>query len=157
MQHCNESDWDNEEQQQEECILSYFFFKNWAAPSEEYKRFVAFNNKGDRPYASLTSEQKESIAVLWQQKPQKAPRFKPQVLEFFGLMYTAACSSHQKHESRMMFLQDNLSVNIKDDALYIVCPKPLYLHIENQLEIYKPIIRDFGKTMKIKDFKYTLV
>ena len=157
MQHCDETDWDNKEQQEQECILSYFFFKNWAAPSEEYKKFVAYNNQGDRPYASLTSEQKESIAVLWQQKPQKPPRFKPTVLEFFMLMYTAACSSHQEFTSRMMFLADNISVNIKDDALYIVCSKPLYMHIENQLEVYKPIIREFGKTLKVKDFRYTLV
>lgn len=157
MQHCDETDWDSEEQQQEECILSYFFFKNWAAPGDEYRRFLAFNNTGGRSWDSYSPQEKEGAAALWKQAPPQPPRLKTVYLQFCKELYTAACASHQSHDVRMLFLADKLNVRVKGEQLSFVCSRELYEHIEKNLQVYKPTIREYMTSLNCKEFKYDLI
>lgn len=130
------------EEEQEE-ILSICFFKNWAAPSKEYNKIVAYNNTGGRSWDSMTRQQKESALALWKQQPEQPPRFRMGFLSFWEQVYAILRSLDAPYDVRMDALSDDISYSTKGGTLCIHCSDRLHLYIERSMNFFKPVIRNY--------------
>lgn len=143
-------------EEEKEEIISYCFFKNWAAPSKEYAKIVAYNNTGGRSWDSMTRQQKESALALWKQQPEQRPRVSPQFLSFWENMYTNLRSLNAPYEVRMDALSDSISDTIRGNSLCLHCTDRLRLYIERHLDVFKPIIRAYQSRFGLTELNYSI-
>ena len=136
------------EEEQEE-ILSFCFFRNWAAPSEEYQKIVAYNNTGGRSWDKMTRIEKESALSLWKQQPEQRPRLDAEFLSFWQNIYTQLRSLDAPYEVRMDALADSIGWDLYKGELRLHCSDRLRLFIERNLDVFKPIIRDFQNRRRL--------
>lgn len=143
-------------EEEKEEILSFCFFKNWAAPSKEYSKIIAYNNTGGRSWDSMTRTQKESALALWKQQPEQHPRFSAAFLEFWENIYTNLRSLNAPYEVRMDALSDGIAETIRGNTLFLHCTDRLRLFIERHLDVFKPIIRAYQSRFGLTQLNYTI-
>ena len=143
-------------EEEKEEILSFCFFKNWAAPSKEYSKIIAYNNTGGRSWDSMTRTQKESALALWKQQPEQRPRLSPQFLSFWENIYTNLRSLNAPYEVRMDALSDSIAETIRGNTLFLHCTDRLRLFIERHLDVFKPIIRAYQSRFGLTQLNYTI-
>lgn len=143
-------------EEEKEEILSFCFFKNWAAPSKEYSKIIAYNNTGGRSWDSMTRTQKESALALWKQQPEQRPRLSPQFLSFWENIYTNLRSLNAPYEVRMDALLDSIAETIRGNTLFLHCTDRLRLFIERHLDVFKPIIRAYQSRFGLTQLNYTI-
>ena len=143
-------------EEEKEEILSFCFFKNWAAPSKEYAKIVAYNNTGGRSWDSMTRTQKESALALWKQQPEHPPRFGQLFLSFWENIYTNLCSLNAPYDVRMDALSDSIAETIRGNTLFLHCTDRLRLFIERHLDVFKPIIRAYQSRFGLTQLNYTI-
>jgi len=130
------------EEEKEEIIFN-FFFRNWAAPSKEYAKIVAFNNTGGRCWETMTRTEKESALTLWKQQPEQPPRFKSDFLSLWETIYTNLRALDAPYAIRMDALSDGINLDIINGRLCLYLSDRLREFIERNLDVFKPIIRNF--------------
>lgn len=143
-------------EEEKEEILSFCFFKNWAAPSKEFSKIIAYNNTGGRSWDSMTRTQKESALALWKQQPEQRPRLSPQFLSFWENIYTNLRSLNAPYEVRMDALSDSIAETIRGNILYLHCTDRLRLFIERHLDVFKPILRAYLSRFGLTQLNYTI-
>lgn len=144
-------------EEEKEEILSFCFFKNWAAPSKEYAKIVAYNNTGGRSWDSMTRQQKESALALWKQQPEHPPRFGQLFLSFWENIYTNLCSLNAPYDVRMDALSDDLDASQIGKTLMLHCSDRLRLFIERHLDVFKPIIRAYQSRFGLTQLNYSII
>ena len=143
-------------EEEKEEILSFCFFKNWAAPSKEYSKIIAYNNTGGRSWDSMTRTQKESALALWKQQPEQHPRFSAAFLEFWENIYTNLRSLNAPFEVRMDALSDSIAGTMHGNTLCLHCTDRLRLFIERHLDVFKPIIRAYQSRFGLTQLNYSI-
>ena len=119
------------------------FFKNWAAPNKEYRKFIAFNNTGGRCWARMDATQREAALCLWRQEPSQPERFDPIILDFWNRIHSTMATTGSPQEVRMQALSDNIRIEVKqkDKRAVISCPEAVREYIESHLDDYRQIIQ----------------
>ena len=148
---------EEEKKEEEVSLLSAIFFKNWAKPNEEYRKFVAFNTTGGRHWDRMTFEEKSAALELWKQKPAQPPRMKPEYLKFWKKMFDTLQALEAPADILLDALDDQIAVTVyaQSELIQITCSDDLKLFIERHLDSFKPVYQEFGiacgfSTIKIR-------
>ena len=141
-----------EEKQQEE-FLSEMFFKNWASPCKELQKFIDFNNTGGRLWAKMSPPERESAFRLWEQKPAKPPRFRPDELSVLQRLYSSLKERNAAKSLVFAMLDDGVRVVKGQELMKVVVPKILYDHITENREAYEATFNDIRAEQKLKTIR----
>lgn len=119
----------NEEQQQQ-FFLSLIFFKNWGKPQAELRKFINYNNTGDRCWSRMSFEQRQSALELWKQTPATSPRMAENALSIWHKVYNTLIAIRAPADILKAALADNVDVQLAGEKLYITCDVKLQKFIE---------------------------
>ena len=134
----------SEDEKQEEKILSYMFFNNWAAPNKEYLEFKAFNNTGDRCWAKMDKTQRMSALILWKQKPEQPKRFGDIYLKFWQKVFSHMQILNAPHTVIMHTLADDIRFDEKSGKATLFCADDVRAFIEKNLDAgFRQIIQKY--------------
>ncbi len=133
----------SEDEKQQEQILSYMFFKNWAAPGKEMERFIAFNNTDNRCWAKMNKTQQDSALILWKQKPEQPARFGKEYLAFWNKIYETLVLCNAPHGVIMHALSDNIRFDENTSGSVIHCPQDVRDFIEANMEKFRTVIQTY--------------
>jgi len=133
----------SEDEKQQEQILSFMFFKNWAAPGKEMERFIAFNNTDSRCWAKMDKTQRDSALILWKQKPEMPPRFGKVYLKFWKEVYVMLGFCNAPHDIIMHALSDNIMFDEQNDGAVLQCPQDVRDFIEANIDKFRPVIQRY--------------
>lgn len=144
------------EEEQEQKILSYFFFKNWQTPNEEYRQFVAYNCTGGRSWSTMSEEERTGAAILWTQKPPQKPRFSETFLSMWQQIYTTARKLGAPVNTLRECLSDDIAWEKDESKLVICCADELREYLERHLDDFKPILWSFIKSQECKSIYFSI-
>lgn len=144
-------------EEEKEEILSLCFFKNWAAPSKEYSKIIAYNNTGGRCWDKMTRTEKEAALHLWKQQPERPPRLDWDFLALWQNIYTNLRSLNAPYEIRMDALSGHINCSSVQKTLYIHCSRRLQEFIERHLDFFKPPMREFLSLKGCSDLQYLII
>ena len=137
---------------EKEKIIYYFFMKNWAAPNEEYCKFMEFNHS---KWAKLSPEKREEYVKEWKQQPERPARFTEAFLkswkELFDRVFVGAPDG-----VRFDALSDNIGCKHGRGVVYLSCSSRLKEYIEAQMELVKPILWPFIQSLGCRMLNYDL-
>ena len=134
------------EEEKEQIVLDFTFNKNWASPNAEYDKLVAFNNRPEskKKWNDMTAEEKQSVVVIWQQKPKKDPRFDGDFLSMWRTVYETLVENKASSRVRMAALADGVRWSgQRGGSFWLYVPEVLSQFIEENLDAFKPIILPF--------------
>ena len=134
------------EEEKEQIVLDFTFNKNWASPNAEYDKLVAFNNRPEskKKWNDMTAEEKQSVVVIWQQKPKKDPRFDGDFLSMWRTVYETLVENKASSRVRMAALADGVRWSgQRGGSFWLYVPEVLSQFIEENLDFFKPIILPF--------------
>lgn len=134
------------EEEKEQIVLDFTFNKNWASPNAEYDKLVAFNNRPEskKKWNDMTAEEKQSVVVIWQQKPKKDPRFDGDFLSMWRTVYETLVENKASSRVRMAALADGVRWSgQRGGSFWLYVPEVLSQFIEENLDSFKPIILPF--------------
>lgn len=132
------------EKQQEEFLL-YMFFKNWATPNEELRKFVAYNRTGGRNWDRMSFTERQAALLLWKQEPAREHFKNAAFLGFWRAIYDKLSEQlNAPHEILLDALSDDVGFDVnKSGNMVLFVSGRLKDFIERYIEELKPVIRDF--------------
>lgn len=144
-----------EEKEEDVFLLSSIFFKNWAAPNEEYRKFVAFNHTGNRKWDEWSFAERKAALELWKQKPTQKPRMQASHLRFWKRIFETLQQLGAPADIRLDALADDIAIDTpNNDSLLISChSQRLRDYIERHLDAFKPSINKFQKEFGLNPAK----
>ena len=148
---------EDSEEQQEEFFISELFFKNIAQPMDEFRKFRNYNNTGGRHWAKMDESERMSAFELWTPKGKSSPRFKPDTLSAWKIIYDALGSSGASREIRMSALDDGIRFLVSDAYCIICCPEILPRYIEDSPEfstLFLPGLTALAKSLGKSKINY---
>ena len=148
---------DDEKEKQE--FLSNMFFKDWASPSKELEKFIAFNNLGGRNWNQMTSGERHSALMLWKQTPEHPPRLGEKFLQLWRSVTICLAKYDAPFELQMDAVSDGIRWEIKNNKMTLSCSKRLAEFIERHMDILKPCFIQFLRSGKWNDqtFSYNFI
>ena len=137
-------------------IIAKFFFRNWPAPADEYKRLVAYN--GSERWAQMSPAEQLDAAELWRQKPAQPGRFNSRFMDVWHRVYDRF-KDEMDISLRLEFLSDSIAFSHSGNVATLTCPKAVYDFIEGpgrgaHYNDYKLILMPFMKTIHCGSLKY---
>lgn len=144
-----------------ERIVADFFFRNYPAPSEEYRRLVAYN--GTERWAKMTPSERIDAAKLWRQKPERPARLDRRFLEVWERIYGNLQKRDDADESvRLAFLSDDISTSQSGKIFTLRCPRAVYDFIEEsgspeRFSMVKTCFIPFMKETKCTRLNYDII
>lgn len=152
------SSFSDEEKEKQE-FLSYMFFQDWASPSKELEKFIAFNNLGGRNWSKMTSDERQSALKLWKQEPEHPPRLGAKFLQLWRNVPICLKKHNAPFELQMDALSDEIRWEIKDNRMTLSCSRRLAQFIERHMDTLKPYFVQFLRSGKWNDqtFYYNFI
>lgn len=142
-----------EKEQQEEIIVSYFFFeKNFQHPWGQLEQLKAYNDcPGMKGWDNLSLTEKEGAMKRWRQEPEEKPRFDSDWLSVWKTFYNICCEAGASKEVRLAILDDKLTVDYSGKMLVLGIKPALRSFIEHGqtsegvsiMELVKPVLWPF--------------
>lgn len=139
-----------EEKEEKEKFISFFTFtQNFKDPCYEYERMVAWNNnpQAKKKWNSFTEREKQSALVLWHPEKETvsdhAPRYGEAFLKMWKEVFNQLKDMSAPYEIRMAALSDKVKWDEKDDYVTLYIPDNLHIYIEENMDVFKPIIWPF--------------
>ena len=143
---------EGKESSEKEKIVYYFFFKNWAAPNEEYRKFMEFNHG---KWAKLSPDKREEYVQEWKQQPERSPRFSEPFLKMWRELYKVAFASAPE-DVRADALSDHIGCKHGKGVLCLSCSGKLKDYIELHVDVVKPILWPFILSQGCRLLNYDL-
>ena len=145
-----------EEKEEEVSLKAIIFFKNWAKPCEEYRKFVAFNSTGGRHWDQMSFDEKRAALELWKQKPAQPPRMKPEYLKFWKKVFDILQALEAPTDILLAALDDRIAIEtIKPSQLIIIsCSVLLRDFIERYLDAFAKTYREFRESCGFQTDKF---
>lgn len=130
--------------------------RNWREPQKEFfKKFLPWNNTGNRRWDDMDLAQHEAAMMQWHQEPAQPARFSDE--RFLGMweevVYLMWAFNEQGIDDIIWAaLDDGLKWEERKDGTYMLtCHLCLYEFFEKHLDVFKPIIRrHFGSSTNLK-------
>lgn len=142
-----------EKEQQEEIIVSYFFFeKNFQHPWGQLEQLKAYNNcPGMKGWDNLSLTEKEGAMKRWRQEPEEKPRFDSDWLSVWKKFYTVCCEAGAPKDVRYAILDDKLTIDYSAKMFVLGIKPVLRSYIEHGqtpegvsvMDLVKPILWPF--------------
>lgn len=142
------------EQKEKERFIYYFTFsKNYPEPNKEYEKMVAYNSRAGIPkkWEKLTDVEKQSLLLLWEQKPVRRKRFGDSFLNVWQKLYENLVNNSAPYDVRMASLDDGVkwNENTSSSELQLTIPTILKEYMEGHMDdgiktILWPFIRKRG-------------
>lgn len=143
---------EGKESSEKEKIIYYFFMKNWAAPNEEYHKFMEFNRG---KWDNLSSEQREEYVKSWKQQPERPARFTEAFIKTWRDLYDTVLAGAPA-DVRADALSDHIGCKHGRGVLYLSCSSRLKEYIEQQMDLAKPILWPFMQSQGCRLLNYDL-
>ncbi len=146
----------SEEEKEKQEFLSYMFFKDWAAPSKELEKFIAYNSLNGRNWEKMTSGERHSALFLWKQEPAQPPRLGKDFLALWRHVDITIKKYDAPWELQMDALSDGIRWDIVGNRLVLSCSQRLAEFIERHMDTLKPYILRFLRSGNWNDqtFRY---
>lgn len=141
----------SEEEQEKQEFLSYMFFQDWAWPSKELEKFIAFNKVGGRHWDKMSHAERQAALLLWKQEPAHPPRLGADFIKLWREVDIGLRGLGAPFELRMDAVSDGVSWEKDGDVLMIYCSARLRLFIEHHLDHFKPAIQQFQKSKHLSN------
>lgn len=132
-----------EEQQQEVFLERMFFEKNWAAPNEEMKKFIAFNNTGGRRWSRMSPVEREAAFSLWKQVPEQRPRCTKEQLLLWRSVVDELKRMGAPPDLIMAALSDKVAFTSRGSRFILAVPHTLAAFIDKHMAAFKPAFQQF--------------
>lgn len=145
----------SEEEKEKQEFLSYMFFKDWAAPSKELEKFIAYNSLNGRNWEKMTSGERRSALHLWKQEPAQPPRLGEDFLALWRQVDITLGQHNASWELRMDALSDGIRWDIHGNRMVLSCSQRLAEFIERHMDTLKPYIVRFLRSGKWNDQTFT--
>ena len=142
-----------EEKQQEE-FLSILFFRNYAAPSRELRKFIAYNNTGGRKWDKMSYKERRSALDLWKQEP-ATKRVDDQFLLYWQAVFKQMISLKAPHPIIMAALDDRVNARVVNGNLILDVPDIIREYIERNLDHFKAVTHQFMRKKRIQPNSFT--
>lgn len=138
------------EEREKEKIVSFFTFtQNFRDPCYEYERLVAWNNnpQAKKKWDAFSEREKQSAALLWHPEKETVsdhvPRYGSAFLSMWQEVFKQLKVMDAPYEVRMSALSDRVRWDEKDDSLTLVIPDNLHVFLEENMDVFKPVIWPF--------------
>ena len=136
--YCSSSEQFSEEQQQQ-FFLSQIFFKNWGKPQEELRKFINYNNTGDRCWSRMSFEQRQSAFEFWKQTPATPPRMGEKGLALWHEVFNTLVAIRAPAAALRDALADDVDVKFGEGKILITCTKSLQDYFDANAQHFRPI------------------
>ena len=135
-------------------ITAEFFFRNYAHPERECKRFISYNCCGGRDWDTMEDEQRAAALNLWKAQDDKCSRHDARFLTMWLRVVGALEGIPAPADILLSAISDNLSARVIGKYLVIFCNEALSEYLERNIDAisdaYKEGIADF----KVKNIRY---
>ena len=136
--YCSSSEQFSEEQQQQ-FFLSQIFFKNWGKPQEELRKFINYNNTGDRCWSRMSFEQRQAAFEFWKQTPATPPRMGEKGLALWHEVFNTLVAIRAPAAALRDALADDVDVKFGEGKILITCTKSLQNYFDANAQHFRPI------------------
>lgn len=157
------SSFPKEKEQEEEFIVSEFFFRGYANPQEEYRKFIAYNNRpGAIGWDKLSRGEKESALQLWKQESNEKCGRTQAFLSMWRTFYNMLIQCRAPNGVRMAALCNELAIEVNNSTAILTVPSDLHLYIEmgvsskgvHIIELARPILWPYINSLGCNQLNY---
>jgi len=133
-----------EEKQQKDflTISEIFFFKNFAHPQEQARKFLNWNNLSGIGWDKMTDKQKAAAIDSWAEEPKQSGRTPKEFLPFWHKVITKFSDLNTSPELITKALDERTTVFFKNDRTQLYCHTSVMNWIEDNVQEFRPIFRD---------------